>query len=112
MLCFDRSVYETVTALAKCCKKRYGDMPFYANFPKIVFIKDVKLKDAVVNFNVDDTSKLVKSIKDGIKSFLRTEYSWTRPPFPIGDSPIPHKADRAIQDQYEARPCRKRSQAE
>ena len=88
MLCFNRSVYETVTALAKYCKKRYGDMPSHANFPKIVLIKDVKLKDAAVNLNVDDTSKLVKSIKNGIRSFLRTEYSWTRPSFPIGDSPF------------------------
>lgn len=88
MLCFDKSVYETLTTLVKCCKKRYGDMPSYANLSKIVLLKDLRLNDAAANLNANDTSKLVKSIKHGIKSFLDTEYHWKRPPLSIADSPF------------------------
>lgn len=88
MLCFDKSVYETLTTLAKCCKKRYGDMPSYANLSKIILLKDIRLHDAAANLNANETSKLVKSIKDGIKSFLDTEYHWKRPPLGIAHGPF------------------------
>lgn len=87
MLCLDKSVYETLTRLAKCCKKRYGDMPSYANLSKIILLKDIKLKDAAANLSADDTSKLVNSIKDSIKSFLDKEYHWKRPPLSVADGP-------------------------
>ena len=85
MLCFSRSVYETVTTLAECCKKRYGDMPSYATLSKVILIKDLHLNDTAANLSADDTTRLVESIKDGIKSFLATEYQWTRPPLSIAD---------------------------
>ena len=74
MLCFDKSVYETLVMLAKCCKEKHGDLPSYASLSKIILVKDVKLETAAANLDVGDTSKLVKSIKDGIKSFLTAEY--------------------------------------
>ena len=88
MLCFDKSVYETLVMFAKCCKEKYGDLPSYASLSKIILIKDVKLKTAAANLDAGDTSKLVKSIKDGIKSFLTTEYHWQRPPVSITDGPF------------------------
>ncbi len=88
MLCFDKSVYSKLTTLAKCCKKRYGDLPSYANLSKIILLKDIRLKTSAANLNADDTRKLVNSIKDGIKSFLETEYHWKRPPLPIAESPF------------------------
>ena len=88
MLCFDKSVYETLAMLRKCCTERYGDMPSYANLSKIVLVKDVKLKTAAANLDANDTSKLVESIKDGIKRFLNTEYNWQRPPTSITDGPF------------------------
>ena len=88
MLCFDKSVYETLTALAKCCKKKYGDSPSYANLSRIILIKDIRLKAAAANLAVDDMSRMVESIKDGIKSFLEREYHWTRPPLPIDGGPF------------------------
>lgn len=63
-------------------------MPSYANLSKIILLKDINLKDAAINLNVDDTSRLVETIKDGIKSFLRSEYKWKRPSLPIGDGPF------------------------
>lgn len=88
MLCFDKSVYETLTALAKCCGKRHGDLLPEANLSKIILLTDIRLKNAAANLNVDDTSRLVNSIKDGIESFLETEYRWTRPALAIADSPF------------------------
>ncbi|CAF9925966.1 hypothetical protein IMSHALPRED_006834 [Imshaugia aleurites] len=85
ILCLDRSVYETVMTLAKCCKKRYGDLPSYANLSKVILLKDLRLKDAAANLSADDTTRLVNSIKDGIKSFLDTEYHWKRPLLGIAD---------------------------
>ena len=88
MLCFDNSVYETLTTLAKCCKKRYGDMPSYANLSKIILLRDIRLHDAAANLDANDTSKLVQSIKDGIQSFLVTEYHWKRPALSIAQGPF------------------------
>ena len=88
MLCFSRSVYETLTMLAKCCKEKYGDLPSYSVMSRIVLVKDVKLKTAAANLDASDTSKLVKSIKDGIRSFLNVEYCWQRPPLSIADGPF------------------------
>ena len=88
MLCFDKTAYENVTTLAKYCKKRYGDMPSYAKLSKIILIDDVKLKDAAANLNADATTKLVESIKNGIKNFLRAQYHWKRPPLSISDGPF------------------------
>ena len=87
MLCLDKSVYATLTTLAKRCRKRYGDMPSYANLSKIVLLKDIKLKGSAANLSVDETSKLVNGIKDGVKSFLDTEYQWKRPPLSVTDGP-------------------------
>lgn len=78
MLCFDRSVYEILSTLAKCCKKRYGDLPSYANLFKIILLKDIRLEDAAANLNANHTSKLAKGIEDGIKSFLEAEYHWRK----------------------------------
>ena len=88
MLCFDRSVYESVKTLAKYCKKRYGNSPSYANLSKIILIKDIRLKDSAANLDTASTTKLVESIKDGIKSFLKAEYHWKRPPLSITDGPL------------------------
>lgn len=88
MLCFDSSVYENVTTLAKYCKKKYGNSSSYANLSKIILIKDIRLKGSAANLNTDSTTKLVESIKDGIKSFLKREYHWKRPPFSITDGPF------------------------
>lgn len=88
MLCFDKPVYETLTTLAKCCKKRYGDMPSYANLSKIILLKDVRLKDAAADLSANDASRLVKSIKDGIKDFLVKEYHWKRPLLSSTDGPF------------------------
>ena len=88
MLCFDKHVYETLTTLAKCCKKRYGDMPSYANLSKIILLKDLRLKDAAADLSANDTSRLVNSIKDGIKDFLEKEYHWKRPSLSITDGPF------------------------
>ena len=88
MLCLDRSVYETVMTLAKCCKERYGDMPSYANLSKIILLKDIKLKDAAANLSADDTTKLVENIKNGIKGFLEAELHWKRPPLSIVKGPF------------------------
>ena len=88
MLCLDQSVYETLTTLAKCCKKRYGDMPSYANLSKIVLLKDIKVKAVAAELSTKDTSRLVNSIKDGIKGFLDKEYHWKRPPLSITDGPL------------------------
>ena len=83
MLCFDKTAYENVTTLAKYCKKRYRD-----NLSKVILIDDIKLEDAVANLNADATTKLVESIKNGIKSFLRAQYHWKRPPLSISDGPF------------------------
>ena len=88
MLCFDRSVYESVTTLAKYCKKRYGNSSSYANLSKILLIKDIRLKDSAANLGTDSTTKMVESIKDGIESFLKAEYHWKRPPLSITDAPL------------------------
>ena len=88
MLCFDLSVYDTLLTLAKCCKEKYGHLPSYANLSKVILIKDVRLNDAAANLNAKDTRKLVESIKDGIKSFLRAEYQWQRPALPIDGGPF------------------------
>ena len=91
MLCFDKSVYDIVKALAKYCKKRYGDMPSYANLSKIILIDDIKLKDAAAHLNADATTKLVESMKNGIKGFLGAQYHWKRPPLSIRDGPFRSK---------------------
>ena len=88
MLCFDKPVYETLTTLAKCCKNKYGDMPSYANLSKIILLKDIRLKDAAADLSTNDTSRLVNSIKNGIKDFLDKEYHWKRPPLSITDGPF------------------------
>ena len=88
MLCFDKHVYETLTTLAKCCKKRYGDMPSYANLSKIILLRDIRLKGAAADFSANDTSRLATSIKDGIKEFLDKEYHWKRPPLSVTDGPL------------------------
>lgn len=88
MLCFDSSVYENVTTLAKYCKKKYGNSSSYANLSKIILIKDIRLKDSAANLDTDSTTKLVESIKDGIKGFLKREYHWKRPPLSITDGPF------------------------
>ena len=74
--------------LAKCCKEKYGDLPSYACLSKLILVKDVKLKTAAADLDAGDTSKLVKSIIDSIKSFLNTEYNWQRPPVSIRDGPF------------------------
>ena len=74
--------------LAKCCKERYGGLPSYASFSKIILVKDVELKTAAANLDASDTSKLVKSIEDGIECFLKTEYNWRSPPFSITEGPF------------------------
>ena len=86
MLCFDKTAYENVTTLAKYCKKRYGDIPSYAKLSKVILIDDIKLKASIAN--ADATTKLVESIKNGIKSFLRAQYHWERPPLSISDGPF------------------------
>ena len=88
MLCFDTSVYETLSMLAKSCKERYGNLPQYANLSKTILVKGVKLEGPIAELKANDTSKLVESIKDGIKHFLRTEYGWQRPPVTITDGPF------------------------
>ncbi len=88
ILCFDRSVYETVTTLAEYCKKRYGDLPSYANLSKVILIKDIRLNDAAANLDADNTTRLVESIKDGIKDFLEGEYHWTRPALSVTGCPF------------------------
>ena len=88
MLCFDKTAYESVTTLAKYCKKRYGDMPSYAKLSKVILIDDLKLKDAADNLNTDDKTKMVEIIKNGIKSFLREQYHWKRPSLSISDGPF------------------------
>ena len=88
MLCFDKHVYETLTTLANCCKKKYGDMPSYANLSKIILLKDLRLKDAAADLSANDTSRLANSIKDGIKDFLDKEYHWKKPPLSITDGPF------------------------
>ena len=88
MLCFDKHVYETLKTLAKCCKKRYGNMPSYANLSKIILLKDLRLKDAAADLSANDTSRLANSIKDGIKDFLDKEYHWKKPPLSITDGPF------------------------
>lgn len=88
MLCFDKPVYETLTTLAKCCTKRYGDIPSYANLSKIILLKDLRLKDAAADLSANDTSRLVGSIKDGIENFLDREYHWKTPPSSITDGPF------------------------
>ncbi len=88
MLCFDESVYKNVTHLAECCKKEYGHMPSYATLSKVILLKDVRLKSAMANLSADDTTRLVNSIKDSIKSFLKTEYHWKRPPLSITEGPF------------------------
>ena len=88
MLCFDKSVYETLVMLAKCCKEKYGDLPSSASLLKIILVKDIKLKTATADLDAGDTSKIVKGIKDGMKSFLNTEYNWQRPAGPIMDGPF------------------------
>ncbi|KAL8977249.1 MAG: hypothetical protein Q9205_006907 [Flavoplaca limonia] len=88
MLCFDQSVYKTLTTLAKCCKKKYGDMPSYANLSKIILLKDIRLKAAAADLSANETSRLVDSIKDGIKEFLDKEYHWKTPPLSITDGPL------------------------
>lgn len=85
MLCFDRSVYETLAMLSDCCKERYGDRPSYTNLSKIILVKAVKLKTATANLDTSDTGKLVKRIKNGIESFLKTEYGWQGPPVSLTD---------------------------
>lgn len=87
MLCFDKSVYDTLTTLAECCKERYGNMPSYTHLSKIIFLKDIRLNSAAANLSADDTSKLVEGIKDGIKGFLKREYHWERPASSIADGP-------------------------
>ena len=88
MLCFDRSVYESVKTLANFCRERHGNSSSYVNLSKIVLIKDIRLKDSAANLDTDSTTKLVESIKDGIKSFLKAEYHWKRPPLSIMDGPF------------------------
>ncbi|KAK4694615.1 hypothetical protein P7C71_g2997, partial [Lecanoromycetidae sp. Uapishka_2] len=88
MLCFDKSVYEALTTLAKYCKKRYGNMPSYANLSKIILLKDIKPKTAIDDLDTHDTSELVNNIKNSIKKFLDTEYHWKRPPLSIADGPF------------------------
>ena len=98
MLCFDRSVYETLTTLAQFCKVRYGDLPSYANLSKIILVKDVKLKTSAANLDASDTSKLVDNIKNGIKSFLNTEYNWQRPPLSVTGGPYRTKQILLLND--------------
>ena len=88
MLCFDRSVYESVTTLAEYCKKRYGNSPSYANLSRILLIKDIRLKSSAASLDTDSTTKLVESIKDSIKGFMRAEYHWERPSLSITDGPF------------------------
>ena len=88
MLCFDRSVCESVTTLAECFQKRYGNSSSYADLSKIILIKDIRLKDSAANLDTDSITKMVESIKDGIKSFLKAEYHWKRPPLSITDGPF------------------------
>lgn len=56
--------------------------------PKIVLIKDIRLKDAAADLDADATTKLVTSIKDGIRSFLEAEYHWKKPPLSVTDGPF------------------------
>lgn len=88
MLCFDKSVYETVTYLAECCKKEYGHMPSYATLSKVILLPDVRLKSAMAKLSVDDKRRLVNSIKDSIEGFLEKEYHWKRPPLSITEGPF------------------------
>ena len=88
MLCFDRLVYESVTTLAERFQKSYGNSSSYADLPKIILIKDIRLKDSAANLDTDSITKMVESIKDGIKSFLELKYHWNRPPFSITDGPF------------------------
>lgn len=88
MLCFDKSVYEHVRTLAAFCKERYGHLPSYANLSKVILVKNLRLKDAAANLTAKDSTKLVDSIKDGIKGFLDTEYHWKRPPLAMAGGPF------------------------
>ena len=88
MLCFDRSVYESVTTLAEYCKKRYGNSPSYAHLSKIFLIRDIRLKSSAASLDTDSATRMVESIKDGIKGFLKAEYHWKRPPLSITDGPF------------------------
>ena len=88
MLCFDQSVYKTLKILAKCCKKRYGNMPSYANLSKVILLKDIRLKAAAADLSANETNRLVNSIKDSIKEFLDKEYHWKRPALSIMDGPL------------------------
>lgn len=88
MLCFDRSVYITLKEMAESCKKMYGDMPSYANLSRIILVKDVKLDTALSELSVKEQEEFVGSIKSGIKTFLRTELGWQRPPLPMVGGPF------------------------
>ncbi|MCJ1405055.1 hypothetical protein MMC11_008281 [Xylographa trunciseda] len=79
MLCFDKSVYETLIVLAECCKTSYT---------KIILLGDIRLKGAAASLHVDETTKLVNSIKDGIRSFLKKEFHWEPPPVSLHDEPF------------------------
>ena len=88
MLCLDRPVYEGVNTLARFCKKKYGNSSSYVNLSKIILIKGIEPKDSAANLDADSTIKLVESIKDGIKSFLKAEYHWKRPRLSITDGSL------------------------
>ena len=63
-------------------------MPSYANLSKVILVKDLRLKGAAADLSASDATRLVDSIKDGIKSFLDTEYHWKRPPLAIEGGPF------------------------
>ena len=88
MLCLSELVYENVKTLRKYCKKRYGDMPSYANMSKIILIKDLKLEGPVTPLDDESTIKMAENIKKGIKSFLEVQCDWTKPTLSIRDGPF------------------------
>ena len=88
MLCFDKSVFETMTLLAKCCKKQYGGSPSYANLSKIILVRNVPLKSTIAKLDEKETAKLVDNMKKGIYSFLKQAYHWQQPPSSVMDGPF------------------------
>ncbi|KAL9597035.1 MAG: hypothetical protein Q9219_005410 [cf. Caloplaca sp. 3 TL-2023] len=87
MLCFDKSVYDTLMMFAAFCKERHGDSPSYTNLSQIILVRDIKLNTAAADLSANELSSLRDNITDGVKSFLRKNLGWKRPPLSISDGP-------------------------
>ena len=89
MLCFDKSVHETLTALAHSYQKRSRNPPSPATAQsKIILATDIRLEDAAADLHPDDASRLAASVTSGVDRFLETELHWSKPPLPIDGAPF------------------------